>query len=193
MNDPHILLFAKNGQLGWELNRALLSLGNITAVSTPAANFEHPDTFVNLIRQIKPDYIINPVAYTAVDEAEAEPERARKINGIAPGILAEETKKLNAILIHYSTDYVFDGRKGAPYSEVDTTNPLNAYGVSKLEGEQAIQAVSASYLIFRTSWVYSLRQKASFVNKVLHWARQQRKLKMVTDQMGNPTWGEDAG
>jgi dTDP-4-dehydrorhamnose reductase len=183
-----ILLLAKNGQLGWELNRTLLLLGEVTAVETPQIDLEKPDTFIPLIRQLKPDYIINPAAYTAVDLAETEQERARSINAVAAGILAEEANRLNAVLIHYSTDYVFDGKKGAAYSEDDATNPLNMYGHSKLEGERAIQAAGGTHFIFRTSWVYSLRMAGGFVNKVLEWSRQQTQLRMVTDQVGNPTW-----
>jgi dTDP-4-dehydrorhamnose reductase len=183
-----ILLFAKNGQLGWELNRALLPLGEVTAVETPQIDLERPETYVNLIRELKPDIIINPAAYTAVDLAETEQERARNINARAAGILAEEAKKLGAFFVHYSTDYVFDGKKGAPYLEEDIVNPLNMYGLSKLEGERAIQAVDEAHFIFRTSWVYSLRMTGGFVSKVLQWSRQQSQLRMVTDQIGNPTW-----
>jgi dTDP-4-dehydrorhamnose reductase len=183
-----ILLLAKNGQLGWELNRTLLPLGDLTAVQTPGINLETPDSLITLIREIKPEYIINSAAYTAVDQAETESERAHKINAEAPGILAEEARRLNAILIHYSTDYVFDGHKGSAYSEEDDTNPLGVYGLSKLQGERSIQAVGGDSFIFRTSWVYSLRQKGGFVNKVLQWSRQQTQMKMVTDQVGNPTW-----
>jgi dTDP-4-dehydrorhamnose reductase len=188
MNRRRIFLLAKNGQLGWELNRTLLPLGDVTALETPQIDLEKSDTYVGLIRQLKPDYIINPAAYTAVDLAETEQERARNINAVAAGILAEEANRLNATLIHYSTDYVFDGEKGAAYSEDDATNPLNMYGHSKLEGERAIQAAGGTHFIFRTSWVYSLRMAGGFVNKVLEWSRQQTQLRMVTDQVGNPTW-----
>lgn len=188
MTAPHILLLAKSGQLGWELNRSLLTLGKLTAVQSSEIDLEDPNSVVKLIRQLKPDCIINPAAYTAVDQAETETERARKVNAIAPGILAEEAKKINALLIHYSTDYVFDGRQGSAYVEEDAVNPINLYGLSKLEGERAIQAVGGSALIFRTSWVYSLRLKGGFVNKVLQWSRQQPQLRVVTDQIGNPTW-----
>jgi dTDP-4-dehydrorhamnose reductase len=183
-----IILLAKNGQLGWELNRTLLPLGEVTAVETPQIDLERPETYVNLIRELKPTVIINPAAYTAVDLAETEQERARSINAVAAGILAEEANRLNATLIHYSTDYVFDGKEGAVYSEDDATNPLNIYGHSKLEGERAIQAAGGTHFIFRTSWVYSLRMAGGFVNKVLEWSRQQTQLRMVSDQIGNPTW-----
>lgn len=188
MNHPQILLFGKNGQLGWELNRALLPLGNLIAVQSIEINFENPDSVVGLIRQIKPDYIVNPAAYTLVDQAESDPVRAQNINAVVPGLLAEEAKKINAVLIHYSTDYVFDGKKGTLYSETDAAVPISTYGLSKLEGEHAIRAVGGAYLILRTSWVYSLRLKGGFVNKVLQWSREQHTLRVVMDQIGNPTW-----
>jgi dTDP-4-dehydrorhamnose reductase len=131
--------------------------------------------------------IVNAAAYTAVDRAESEPDLAMAVNAITPGILAEEARKLNAGLIHYSTDYVFDGTKGAPYNEEDTVNSINAYGRSKLAGEQSIAQVGGAYLILRTSWVYSLR-RPSFITKTLQWARTQSRLKIVTDQIGSPTW-----
>ncbi|RJP50775.1 MAG: dTDP-4-dehydrorhamnose reductase [Anaerolineaceae bacterium] len=183
-----ILLLAKNGQLGWELHRALLPLGDVTAVDFPQINLEQPDTYVGLIREVKPNLIVNPAAYTAVDLAETERERARNINAAAAGILAEEAKRLDAILVHYSTDYVFDGKKGALYIEDDEPNPLNMYGLSKLEGERAIQAADCEHLILRTCWVYSMRMVGGFVAKVLEWSRRQTQLRMVTDQVSNPTW-----
>lgn len=183
-----IFLLAKNGQLGWELHRALLPLGEVTAVDFPQVNLEQPDTYVGLVRDFKPNLIINPAAYTAVDTAETEQERARNINAVAAGILAQEARRFNAALIHYSTDYVFDGKKGALYIEDDKPNPLNMYGLSKLEGERAIQAADCEHLILRTSWVYSMRMVGGFVAKVLEWSRKQKQLRMVTDQISNPTW-----
>lgn len=185
---PRILLLAKNGQLGWELHRTLFPQGEVLAVDFPEINLEKPDTYVGMIREFKPNIIVNPAAYTAVDKAEDEQERARNINTVSAGILAEEAKKLNAPFIHYSTDYVFDGKKGSLYTEIDSPNPLNMYGRSKLEGEQAIQAAGGTYFIFRTSWVYSMRMMGGFVAKVLEWSRQQEQLRMVTDQVSNPTW-----
>lgn len=140
-----------------------------------------------LIQQEKPNMILNAAAYTNVDKAEDEPELARKVNALAPAIMAEEMKKLNGSLIHYSTDYVFDGTKGSPYVESDTPNPINTYGLTKLEGEQLVRGVGGNFLIFRTSWVYSLRQ-GGFVNKVLQWARTQEIMRIVDDQVGSPTW-----
>jgi dTDP-4-dehydrorhamnose reductase len=140
------------------------------------------------IREHRPDITINATAYTAVDQAEQESKLAEAINGNGPGILAEETHKLGALLIHFSTDYVFDGQKSTPYVETDSPNPLNVYGLSKLHGEQAIQQVDCAYLIFRTSWVYSLQIQGGFVNKVLQWAHQKKALRIVNDQITNPTW-----
>ena len=182
-----ILLIGANGQLGWELNRTLLTLGELTSVDFPQINLADMGSVRSLIREIKPGIIVNAAAYTNVDKAESEPELVRKINALAPGLMAEEACKLNAALIHYSTDYVFDGIKGSPYIETDSPNPLNIYGKSKLEGEIAVQQVGGAYLIFRTSWVYSLRQ-GGFVNKVLSWAREQETLRIVDDQIGSPTW-----
>jgi dTDP-4-dehydrorhamnose reductase len=182
-----ILLIGKNGQLGWELNRTLATLGNLTSIDYPDIDLAQPETGRDLVRQVKPQLIINAAAYTAVDRAETEQDRAQKINAIAPGVLAEEARRVNAIFIHYSTDYVFDGKKGTPYTEDDIPNPLNYYGSSKLEGERLVQEARGALLVFRTSWVYSLRQ-GGFVNKVLQWARQQTSLRMVSDQVSNPSW-----
>ncbi len=187
MINRNILLFAKNGQLGWELNRTLMPLGNLTAVGASDADFEDADAVLELIRRVQPAILINPAAYTAVDKAEVEKERAHRINAVMPGILAAEAKRLGAVFIHYSTDYVFDGTKTSAYTEEDDTNPLNVYGQSKLKGEQAIGQVGGAYVILRTSWVYSLRGDG-FVTKVLSWARKQDTLRIVTDQIGSPTW-----
>ena len=182
-----ILLLGKNGQLGWELNRALLPLGLNLAVGYPQIDLENPDTFVGLIREVKPNLIVNAAAYTAVDAAENAPVRACTINAVAPGVLAEEARRLNAFFVHYSTDYVFDGTAGVPYKEIDAVNPLNIYGQTKLDGERAVQAVGGNHLILRTAWVYST-YRDSFVTKVLQWARKNETLKLVDDQVSNPTW-----
>jgi dTDP-4-dehydrorhamnose reductase len=182
-----ILLLGKNGQLGWELHRTLQPLGEVISLDYPDVDMADAGSIREIVRKSKPDVIYNATAYTDVDKAESESELAEAINGVGPGILAEEARKLNAILIHYSTDYVFDGKKGSPYIETDIPNPLNVYGLSKLHGEQAIQQVGGVYLIFRTCWVYSLRGN-SFVNKVLRWARTQKTLRIVDDQIGSPTW-----
>jgi len=181
-----ILLLGKIGQLGWELNRTLAPLGEITALDYPDIDLTRSD-IQHTIQDHQPQIVINATAYTAVDRAEEEPELAEAINGRAPGLMAEATKAIGAGLIHYSTDYVFDGKKGQPYIETDATNPLGVYGRSKLAGEEAIQAVGGAYLILRTSWVYSMRRD-NFVRKALQWARQNRVMRVVTDQVSNPTW-----
>jgi dTDP-4-dehydrorhamnose reductase len=182
-----ILLLGNNGQLGWELDRVLQQLGTVIALDYPQINMADPGSIHKTVQEYRPEIILNATAYTAVDRAESEPELAEAINAFGPGVLADEARKLNAVLIHYSTDYVFDGKKGASYIETDFPNPLNIYGSSKLHGEQAITQVGGAYLILRTSWVYSLRQ-GGFVKKVLEWGRRQEFLRMVTDQVGNPTW-----
>lgn len=181
------LLIGNNGQLGWELQRTCLTLGEVVAVDYPEIDLSRVDGIRELVRSVKPDILLNPAAYTNVDKAESEPELAHAVNAIAPGVLAEEMKKLGGALIHYSTDYVFDGEKGSSYTEEDAPNPINVYGQTKLAGEQAVQGVGGVVLTFRTSWVYSLRI-GGFVNKVLTWARQQEVLRIVDDQIGSPTW-----
>lgn len=182
-----ILLIGKNGQVGWELQRTLAPLGFVAAVDRHGMDLADPDSIRNAIRQIKPDLIVNAAAYTAVDKAESEPDLAMAINGTAPGIMAEEAKRLGAALVHYSTDYVFDGTKAAPYTEEDTPNPLNVYGQTKLAGERAIQAAGVPHLIFRTSWVYGQRGK-NFLLTILRLAKERDELKIVADQIGAPTW-----
>jgi dTDP-4-dehydrorhamnose reductase len=183
----NILLIGNTGQLGWELQRALQPFGSVAGFDYPEINLADIRGIRKIVQDSHPQVIFNASAYTDVDKAEREPELAWSINGTGPGVLAEIAKKISATLIHYSTDYVFDGKKGAPYVETDVTNPLNVYGKSKLAGEQAIQAVDANYLIFRTAWVYSLRREG-FVTKVLKWARQHESLRVVDDQISNPTW-----
>ncbi len=183
-----ILILGKIGQLGWELQRTLGPLGEVTALDYPEIDLSKAESIRAPIQQLKPQVIINATAYTDVDKAEREPDRAMAINGFGPGMVAEEAKRLSAAVIHYSTDYVFDGRTDRPYVETDTPNPLGVYGQSKLAGERWIQGISDSYLIFRTSWLYSLR-RPSFVTKVLEWSRAQKVLNVVDDQISNPTWG----
>ena len=182
-----ILLLGKNGQLGWELQRTLQPLGIVHALDYPEIDLTHPDTLDGILQKIRPEIIINATAYTAVDEAESKPDLCMSINAHAPGYMAEIAAKMGAILIHYSTDYVFDGEKGSPYIETDSPNPLNIYGQSKLLGEQAVNQAGGATLVLRTSWVYSLRRD-SFVTKVLQWSRQHPQLSIVSDQIGNPTW-----
>jgi len=182
-----LLLIGKNGQLGWELNRTLAPLGEVVAVDYPEVDLAKDAELRSYIQQVVPSLIINAAAYTNVDRAESEPDLTMNVNGTAPGVLAEEASNLNAGLIHFSTDYVFDGTKSEPYVESDAPNPINVYGMSKLAGEQTIQQVGGAYLIFRTSWVYSLRV-GGFVNKVLKWAQERETLRIVSDQIGSPTW-----
>ncbi|NIM93304.1 MAG: dTDP-4-dehydrorhamnose reductase [Anaerolineales bacterium] len=182
-----ILLFGKYGQLGYELNRCLRPLGEVVAFDQEDLDLTESNQIPSLIREVQPTIIINAAAYTAVDRAEEEESLAYAMNAAAPGVMAEVANKLNAVLIHYSTDYVFDGAKGEPYIEDDSPNPINVYGRSKLEGEHAVQDVGASHIILRTSWLYSMRGP-SFPNKVLRWAREQDVLRIVDDQIGSPTW-----
>jgi dTDP-4-dehydrorhamnose reductase len=182
-----ILLLGNSGQVGWEAQRALAPLGEVIALDYPQVDFTRPAQLAQQVKELRPDVIYNAVAYTAVDKAESEPEQARLVNATAVGVLAESAAKLNAVLIHFSTDYVFDGQKGCGYVESDPTNPLNVYGVTKLEGEQAIQQIDCAHLIFRTAWVYSFRRD-SFVLKVLQWANGRTSIKVVADQVSNPTW-----
>jgi len=182
-----ILVIGSTGQLGWELQRSLDSLGTIIAVDYPELDLVRPDSIIDCINNSEPDLIINAAAYTAVDQAEKEPDLAVAVNGQAPGILAEQALRRGSILIHYSTDYVFDGQKGYPYTEEDQPNPINIYGRSKLAGEDAIEQVGGEFFIFRTSWLYSTR-KECFPLKVLRWARSHEIVKIVVDQIGSPTW-----
>jgi len=181
-----ILQIGTKGQVGWELLRTCAPLGEVVALDYPDVDLSDFAGLRRLVQEIKPNIILNAAAYTNVDKAESEPEKARAINAIGPGVLAEEAKKINAVLVHYSTDYIFDGTKGSPYVETDAPNPLSVYGWSKLEGEQAIAASGCVNLVLRTSWVYSMRQ-GGFVTKVLHWARTQEVMRVVDDQISSPT------
>jgi len=182
-----ILLFGKRGQLGWELHRQLIHLGEVTALDQPDIDFASPESLRPLIQEIEPNLIVNAAAYTAVDRAEEEPDLAHQVNAVAPSVLAEEASKLGAGLIHYSTDYIFDGSLGTAYREEDEPNPINTYGRTKLDGERAIAQGCERYWILRTSWVYSFRGP-SFAQKVLTWSRSKKQLEIVTDQVGSPTW-----
>lgn len=182
-----ILVPGKTGQVGWELQSALAPLGTVIALDPGQMELTNPDSIRRAIREAKPEIIVNAAAYTFVDKAESESELAMQINGVAPGVMAEEAKRLGAILVHYSTDYVFDGELDRPYSEDDPPNPVNAYGKTKLAGERAIEAVGGHYLILRSSWIYSARG-SNFVLTVLRLAREKPELAMVVDQTGSPTW-----
>jgi dTDP-4-dehydrorhamnose reductase len=183
----NILLLGKNGQLGWELCRTLACLGNVEALDYPEVDFTHPEDLAALVASRKPALVINAAAYTAVDKAESETQIAQLVNVVTPGVLAEAARLNGAGFIHYSTDYVFDGRKGSAYFEDDPVCPLSAYGLTKLGGEQAVQQAGDTYWIFRTSMVFSTRRD-SFISKVLDWSRKQETLRLVTDQVGSPTW-----
>jgi dTDP-4-dehydrorhamnose reductase len=181
------MLTGKNGQVGWELQRTLAPLGDVVALGRQELDLTNPDQIRERAREIKPDLIVNAAAYTAVDKAEEEPELAFAINAVAPAVLAEEAKRVGAVMVHYSTDYVFDGTKTTPYTEEDQPNPINVYGKSKWEGERAIQAARVPHLIFRTSWVYGLRGKNFFLT-ILRLARERDEMRVVDDQIGAPTW-----
>jgi dTDP-4-dehydrorhamnose reductase len=182
-----ILLIGNTGQLGCELESSFASLGEVFGFDFPVVDLAKASSIRNIVREIKPELILNAAAYTNVDKAEIEPELAFLINGTAPGILAEEARLINSALIHYSTDYVFDGEKGSAYTESDLPNPINIYGKSKLAGEQAVQAVGGSNIILRTAWVYNT-YRDNFVTKVLQWARHNETIRVVNDQISNPTW-----
>lgn len=181
-----ILLIGNTGQVGRELAPLLGRIGELTALDRSQLDLGKPDDIRAMIRKLRPDLIVNAAAYTAVDRAESEPEAARNINAIAPAVMAEEAKNLGALLVHYSTDYVFDGTKPTPYTEDDPPNPLSVYGRTKREGEQAIEQMGPAYLIFRTAWVYA-REGRNFLLTVLKLATEKEELRIVRDQRGAPT------
>jgi len=181
-----ILILGNGGQLGFECQRVMSLLGEVIGLDYPQIDFSKPETLRKIIPEYQPNLIVNCAAYTAVDQAELDMERCRLINGVAPGVLAETARSQKAGLIHVSTDYVFDGTSSDPYKEDDTPHPINVYGMTKLEGEKAVQQVGGAFVIFRTAWLYSL-WKDSFVIKVLQWSRKKETLRIVADQVGNPT------
>jgi dTDP-4-dehydrorhamnose reductase len=190
-----ILLFGKNGQVGWELQRSLAPLGELTMLDSDSpytassglcGDFTNPDGLIKTIRTLAPDVIVNAAAHTAVDKAESEPKLVRTINAVVPGVLAQEAQRLNAWLIHYSTDYVFDGSGEKPWVETDAVAPLSVYGATKLEGEQLIQQSGCRHLLFRTSWVYGARG-GNFAKTMLKLARERDSLSVINDQIGAPT------
>jgi len=182
-----ILILGKQGQIAWELQMTLATLGSITVLGSQELDLANPEDIATKIRQIQPDIIVNAAAYTAVDKAEQEPELCQAINAIAPGILAELARESQALLVHYSTEYVFDGHKTSPYLETDPPQPLGVYGASKLAGEQAMIQVDCPHLILRTTWVYGNRGK-NFLLTILRLAAERTELKIVADQFGAPTW-----
>ncbi|MDY6898147.1 MAG: dTDP-4-dehydrorhamnose reductase [Cyanobacteriota bacterium] len=186
-----ILLIGCNGQVGTQLQKALQPCTNLIAVARSEVELTQPETIKDLIERWEPQIIINAAAYTAVDKAESEPELANKINALAARVLSEEANKSQALLIHISTDYVFDGKSNRPYKENDLTNPLSVYGETKLAAEQAITSICSKYLILRTAWVYGSGGKSNFVKTMLRLGAQKSELKVVSDQIGSPTWSTD--
>jgi dTDP-4-dehydrorhamnose reductase len=184
---PRILLIGKNGQVGGELRRLLPHLGETVSLGRQELDLTDSLAVRRVLRELRPNLVVNAAAYTAVDQAESNPETASAINTDAPAVIAEEAKKLAAALVHYSTDYVFDGDKKRPYEEADSPNPINVYGRTKLAGEQAIQKVGLPHLIFRLEWVYATRGK-NFLLTILRLATQREELRIVGDQVGAPTW-----
>lgn len=182
-----IVLTGANGQVGWELRRTLAVLGEVAAFTREELDLTDLQALRQRLCALNPEVIVNAAAYTAVDAAESQQPAAARINAEAPGVMAEAARRRGALLVHYSTDYVFDGAKSTPYLEDDTPNPLNVYGRTKLDGERAIAAAGARHLIFRTSWVYAARGK-NFLRTILRLAAEQAELRIVDDQRGAPTW-----
>ncbi|BBJ00666.1 NAD(P)-dependent oxidoreductase [Ferrigenium kumadai] len=185
-----LLVTGASGQVGWELARSLMPLGEVVAVGSAECNLAQPQNIQSLLERVRPDVIVNAAAYTAVDKAEADEQQATFVNGTAAGVLAEWAKKSNALLVHYSTDYVFDGNKATAYTEADEPCPVSAYGRSKLAGELAIGQSGCDHLILRTSWVFASRGR-NFVRTMLRLAQERQELSVVDDQIGAPTWARN--
>jgi dTDP-4-dehydrorhamnose reductase len=188
-----LLLLGKGGQVGWELQRSLAPLGELVALDFDStdfhADFSRPEQLADTVLKVRPDVIVNAAAHTAVDKAESEPEFARKLNATSPGVVAEAAQQIGALMVHYSTDYVFDGSGSKPWKEDDATGPLSVYGQTKLEGEQLVAQNCAKHLIFRTSWVYAARG-GNFAKTMLRIAKERDKLTVIDDQFGAPTGAE---
>ena len=184
---PVIMIFGGYGQVGYELARTLSTVGDIVAIDIEECDLTKPESIIEILKTNAPKVIVNAAAYTAVDKAESEPEIAHKINCIAPSVMAEWGKYNDSLLVHYSTDYVFDGTKNSPWTEDDTPNPLNIYGKTKLAGDIAIQESGCEHLIFRTSWVYGSRGK-NFYLTMRRLLSEKEEIKVVNDQIGAPTW-----
>ncbi|MCR6481178.1 dTDP-4-dehydrorhamnose reductase [Variovorax sp. ZS18.2.2] len=188
-----LLLLGKGGQVGWELQRSLAPLGELVALDFDStdfnADFSRPEQLAETVLKVRPDVIVNAAAHTAVDKAESEPDFARKLNATSPGIVAEAAQQIGALMVHYSTDYVFDGSGSKPWKEDDATGPLSVYGSTKLEGEQLVARHCAKHLIFRTSWVYAARG-GNFAKTMLRIAKERDKLTVIDDQFGAPTGAE---
>jgi dTDP-4-dehydrorhamnose reductase len=189
MKNLKVLVLGRGGQVGWELRHRLACIGEVIGIDFPGVDFSSADSIRETVRAIAPSVMVNAAAYTAVDKAESETDLAMAINGTAPGVLAEEAKRLGCALVHYSTDYVFDGTKHEPYLETDAPNPLNVYGRSKLAGDEAIQAVGGDFVILRTSGVYGARGN-NFLLTMLRLAKEKSELRIVDDQIGSPTTSE---
>jgi dTDP-4-dehydrorhamnose reductase len=185
-----IVVIGSQGQIAWELQHSLPAIGSVSTVGRPDVDLADPGSIRAMIRRFEPDVLVNAAAYTAVDQAETEPELAMKVNGEAPQVMAEEMNRIQGLLINYSSDYVFDGEKLTAYAESDAPRPLNAYGASKLVGDCSVEAAGGSYLVFRTSWVYSARGK-NFLRTVLRLAAEREELRVVDDQIGAPTCSKD--
>ncbi len=185
-----LLLLGPNGQVGWDLTRSLMPLGEVVALDRQQCDLSQPERLPALVRDISPAVIVNAAGYTAVDQAEGEEQLAMTVNCIAAGVLAEQARACGALLVHYSTDYVFDGTKETPYLEDDAPYPINAYGRSKLAGEIAVRQAGAAYLIFRASWIYAARGR-NFVRTILRLAAERDELRIVTDQVGTPNWARN--
>lgn len=187
--EPTILVTGVNGQVGFELLRSLQGLGRVVACDRSMLDLSDLERVRGVVRELKPSIIVNPAAYTAVDKAETDVDAARRLNAEVPRVFAEEAARSGAALVHYSTDYVFDGTKEGAYVETDATNPQNVYGLTKLEGEQAIAATGCAHLILRTSWVYGRRGK-NFLLTMLKLGSERPELRVVADQIGAPTWSK---
>ena len=188
-----LLLLGKGGQVGWELQRSLAPLGEVTALDHDStdyhADFSHPEQLAETVLKLRPDVVVNAAAHTAVDKAESEPDFARKLNATSPGVVAQAAQQIGALMVHYSTDYVFDGSGSTPRQEGDATGPLSVYGRTKLEGEQLVAQHCARHLIFRTSWVYAARG-GNFAKTMLRLAKERERLTVIDDQFGAPTGAE---
>ncbi|MGA7932177.1 MAG: dTDP-4-dehydrorhamnose reductase [Kovacikia sp.] len=186
-----ILLTGITGQVGQDLQQMLPSLGEVISIGRDRVDFSQSEAVQQLVDSVKPQIIVNSAAYTAVDKAESEPDLAKQVNGVAPGILAEAAQRIGAGLIHISTDYVFDGQQSTPYLETDPTNPMGAYGASKLIGESAVRAACDRHMIIRTAWVYGVGGRGNFVKTMLRLGAEREELRVVADQIGAPTWSQD--